>query len=166
MGNSFDRALKDLFAVQDEISCSVAANLRVALCGEGERQPSKHYTENVEAYDALLKARYFYGKRTADALKKAIDYCEQAIKLDPRYAPAYAWLAGCQMMSVWFIARDPKVILKKARAAAARALEIDDTYDEAHAVMASAAIAKATTAAVTVSQAGRRLRPGVCDGSG
>ena len=136
-GNTFDRALKDIFAVQDEIGCSVAANLRVALCGEGESQLAKRYTENVEAYDALLKARYFYNKRTPEGLRKAIEYSEQAIKLDPRYVPAYAGLAGSYLMSIWYIPLDPKEALEKAKAAAARAVEIDDTYADAHEVMAS-----------------------------
>jgi TolB-like protein/DNA-binding winged helix-turn-helix (wHTH) protein len=136
-GNTFDRALKDIFAVQDEIGCSVAANLRVALCGEGELQLAKRYTENVGAYDALLKARYFYNKRTPEGLRKAIEYSEQAIKLDPRYVPAYVGLAGSYLMAIWCIPLDPKEALEKARAAAARAREIDDTYADAHEVMAS-----------------------------
>ncbi|HET9532481.1 MAG TPA: tetratricopeptide repeat protein, partial [Blastocatellia bacterium] len=133
----FDRGLEDIFAVQDEIGCSVAANLRLALCGEGASQFARSYTDNLDAYDALLKARYFYNKRTPEGLRKAIEYCQQSIKLDPSYAPAYAGLAGSYLMGIWYIPLDPKEGVAKARAAAARALEIDDTYAEAHGVMAS-----------------------------
>jgi TolB-like protein/DNA-binding winged helix-turn-helix (wHTH) protein/Tfp pilus assembly protein PilF len=136
VGNTFNLALKDIFAVQDEIGCSVAANLRVALCGEGGSQFAKRYTENVEAYDTLLKSRYFYNKRTSEGLKKALAYSEQAIRLDSRYAPAYAELAGDYLMGIWYIPLDPKEAVAKAKLAAAKALEIDDTYAEAHEVMA------------------------------
>jgi TolB-like protein/DNA-binding winged helix-turn-helix (wHTH) protein/tetratricopeptide (TPR) repeat protein len=135
VGNTFDRDLKDIFAVQDEIGCSVAANLRVTLCGERGSQLAKRY-KNADAYDALLKARYFYNKRTSEGLRKAIEYCEQAIKLDPDYAPGYAGLAGTYLMAMWYIPLDPKVAVAKARTSALRALQIDDTYDEAHEVMA------------------------------
>jgi len=134
-GNTFDRSLKDIFAVEDEIGCSVAANLRVTLCGESGAQPANRY-KNADAYDALLRARYFYNKRTSDGLRKAIDYCEQAIKLDPDYAPGYSGLAGNYLMAMWYLPLDPKVAVAKARTAALRALEIDDTYDEAHEAMA------------------------------
>jgi tetratricopeptide (TPR) repeat protein len=136
-GNTFNRTLKDIFALQDEISCNVAAKLRLALCGEGEAQPTKRYTEKADAYDALLKSRYFYNKRTAEGLKKAIEYSEQAIKLAPGYAPAHGELAGDLLMGIWFIPLEPKDALEKAKAAAATALDIDDSYAEGHAAMAS-----------------------------
>jgi len=135
VGNTFDRALKDIFAVQDEIGCSVAANLRVRLCGERGSQLAKRQ-KNADAYDALLKARYFYNKRTSEGLRKAIEYCEQAIKLDPDYAPGYSGLAGSYLTAMWYIPLDSKIAVAKAKKAALRALEIDDTYDEAHEVMA------------------------------
>lgn len=135
VGNTFDRSLKDIFAVEDEIGCSVAANLRVTLCGESGAQPAKRY-KNADAYAALLRARYSYNKRTADGLRKAIEYCEQAVKLDPDYAPGYSGLAGSYLMAMWYIPLDPKVAVAKARTAALRALEIDDDYDEAHEAMA------------------------------
>jgi TolB-like protein/DNA-binding winged helix-turn-helix (wHTH) protein/lipopolysaccharide biosynthesis regulator YciM len=137
-GNTFDRTLKDIFAVQDEIACSLVASLRMAGCGEaGGVQFGKHYTENVEAYEGLLKALYFYGKRSPVGLQKAIEHAEQAITLDSQYVPAYAALAGCYMMSVWYTPRDPKDALARAKQAANRALEIDDTYADTHAVLAS-----------------------------
>jgi TolB-like protein/DNA-binding winged helix-turn-helix (wHTH) protein/lipopolysaccharide biosynthesis regulator YciM len=136
-GNTFDHNIKDIFVVQDEIGCSVAASLRLTLCGEQGSQVSKRYTENVDAYEALLKSRYFYNKRTAEGLRKAIEYSEQAIKLDPLCAMAHAQLAGDYLMSIWFTPTDPKQVSEKAKAAATRALELDDTFAEAHEVMAS-----------------------------
>ena len=135
VGNTFDRSLKDIFAVEDEIGCSVAANLRVTLCGEGGPQPAKR-CKNADAYDALLRARYFYNKRTSEGLRKAIYYCEQAVKLDPDYAPGYSGLAGSYLMGMWYLPLDSKAAVAKARTAALRALELDDTYDEAHEAMA------------------------------
>jgi len=135
-GNTFNRPLKDIFAVQDEIGCSVAANLRVTFCREGEPQLAGHYTENVEAYESLLKSLYFYNMRTPEGLRKAIQYSEQATKLDPRYAPAYASLASDYLMGIWFIPLDPKEAVAKAKASATRALELEDTYADAHEVMA------------------------------
>ena len=136
VGNTFDRSLKDLFAVQDEISCSLAASLKVAVCGEARTQFGKRGTENVAAYEALLKARYFYNQRTPEGLKKAIQYAEEAVKLDPRYATAYANVAGCYLMGIWYIPLDPKEAIAKAKQAATKALEIDDASVEAHEVMA------------------------------
>ncbi len=133
---TFDRSLKDIFAVQDEIGCSVAANLRLALCGEGGSQFAKRYTDNADAYDALLKALYFYNKRTPEGLRKAIEYSEKAISLDPRYVTAYALLSGAYLMGIWYIPLDPKEAVAKAKTAASRAMEIDDTSVEAHEAMA------------------------------
>jgi TolB-like protein/Tfp pilus assembly protein PilF len=134
--NTFDRSLKDIFAVQDEIGCSITAHLKLALCGEGGSQFAKRYTDNADAYDALLKARYFYNKRTPDGMRKAIEYSQKAISLDPRYVPAYSALSGCYLMGIWYIPLDPKEAVAKAKAAASRAMEIDDTSVEAHEAMA------------------------------
>ena len=137
VGNTFDRSLTDIFAVQDEISCSVAANLKASLCGAGEPQPAKRYTKNVDAYDSFLRARYFYNQRTPNGLRKAIEYATQATRLDPNYVSAYAGLAGCYLMGIWHIPLEPREAIAKARAAATRAVELDDSSFEAHEAMAS-----------------------------
>ena len=89
---------------------------------------------NPEAYEAYLKGRYFWNKRTADGLKKAIDYFNQAIEKDPNYAPAYAGLADSYALAGdWeYGVLAPKEAYPKAKAAATKALELDSTLGEAH----------------------------------
>jgi adenylate cyclase len=135
VGNSYDRGLGDIFAVQDEIGCSVAANLNVMLCGAGEAP--KRYTDNVEAFQAYLKGRYFWNKRTGEGITKAIEYFDQAIAIDPKYALAYAGLADCYSLGVWYVPLEPKQATVNAKAAAAKALKLDETLSEAHNAMAS-----------------------------
>ncbi len=134
-GNTFNRALKDTFIVQDEIACSVAAGLRVRLCGEAET--AKRYTNNVEAYQSYLKGRYFWNKRTSEGIKRSIEHFEQAIAIDPNYALAYAGLADSYVQGIWHAAFDSKAVLRKARAAGLRAVEIDDSLAEAHTALAN-----------------------------
>ena len=134
-GNSFNRALKDTFVVQDEIACSVAAGLRVKLCGELET--AKHYTNNVEAYQSYLKGRYYWNKRTSEGIRRSIEYYEHAITIDPNYALAYAGLADSYIQGIWHAAFDAKAVLRKARAAALRAVEIDDSLADAHTALAN-----------------------------
>jgi TolB-like protein/DNA-binding winged helix-turn-helix (wHTH) protein len=136
VGDSSNRALKDILAVQDEIGCSVAAELRLRLCGEGETQ--RRYTDNVEAYQAYLKGSYFLNKRTPDGIRKAIEHFQRAIEIDPNYALAYAWLAFSCQNAIWFMNLPPSELIERARVAARRALEIDETLAEAHIAMAVA----------------------------
>jgi DNA-binding winged helix-turn-helix (wHTH) protein/TolB-like protein len=126
----------DLFAVQDSISEEVAQALLLALTGEEKKRLTKHYTENAEAYEAYLKGRYFWNKRTAEGFQKAIDYFQKAIDIDPNYALAYAGLADSYILMKIFNYPQTGETLQgleaKARAAAERSLEIDDTLAEAH----------------------------------
>jgi tetratricopeptide (TPR) repeat protein len=97
---------------------------------------AKRYTENTEAYRLYLKGRYFWNKRTVDGFEKAIEYFQQAINLDPNYALAYSGLADCYaLFSAGLL--PPKEAMAKAKAAATKAVEIDDTLSEAHASLAS-----------------------------
>lgn len=129
-GNTYDRALKDILAVQDEIACSVAAGLRVKLCGEA--RDVKHATSNVDAYQAYLKGRYYWNKRTAEGIKRSIEHFEQAVSIDPNYALAYAGLADSYIQGIWHVPFDPKDALPKAKAAALQATKIEDNLAEAH----------------------------------
>jgi Tfp pilus assembly protein PilF len=132
-GNSFDRSLSDIFAVQDEISCSVAESLRVILCGG---QLTKRYTDNVPAYQAYLKGRYYWNKRTAEGITKSIEYYKEAIKLDPNYALAYTGLADSYVQGVWHVPFNSEEVVPKAKAAALKALALDDSLAEAHTALA------------------------------
>src|SRR5213592_877757 len=92
------RELKDIFAVQSEIAGAVAKQLKVALLGNnGQAKPlttaATPSNQNVEAYNALLQGNFYFNRRTAEDTRKAIGYYEEAIRLDPRYALAYAKLS-------------------------------------------------------------------------
>jgi TolB-like protein/DNA-binding winged helix-turn-helix (wHTH) protein/tetratricopeptide (TPR) repeat protein len=131
--DSYNRTLKDILAVQDEIACSVTASLRLRLCGDGN---TKRDTNNVEAYQAYLKGLYHFNKETAADIRKAQDYFEQAIAVDPNYALAWARYADSFLASIWLIPVSSQEAVPKAKAAAQRALAIDDTLALAHNVMA------------------------------
>ena len=95
---TYDRELKDIFAVQSEIAGAVAKQLKVALLGNNGQAAqlataATPSNQNVEAYNALLQGNFYFNRRTADDYRKAIGYYEEAIRLDPRYALAYAKLS-------------------------------------------------------------------------
>ncbi len=134
--NNYDRALRDVFVVQDEISCGVAASLRLMLCSN--EKPQKPYTDNVEAYQAYLQGLYHLNKRKGEDLKKAIADFQQAVAIDPNYALAYAGLAECYNMGMWYIPLEPREAIAKTKAAALKAIALDDGIAEAHEALAAA----------------------------
>lgn len=129
-----DYALRDIFILQDEVARSVATGLKGRP--DGERQVMRRDTNNVEAYQLYLKGRYFWNKRTQEGLKKGSDYFEQAIKLDPNYALAYAGLADSYALHNLYTGLQVGDVFPKAKAAAVKALELDDTLAEAHTSLA------------------------------
>jgi DNA-binding winged helix-turn-helix (wHTH) protein/TolB-like protein/Tfp pilus assembly protein PilF len=129
----FDEKFTDIFKVQDSISDQVAAALALNLSRERRALMFRSYTDNAAAYELYLKGRYWWNKRTVDGLKKAVDYFEQTIALSPNYALAYAGLADCYNLLSILEAAPPQEAFPKARAAAVKALEIDDTLAEARA---------------------------------
>src|SRR6185503_4008406 len=129
-GEQYDRKMSDLLAIQREIAREVMERLKLKGSGD-ENGPAKHYTENNEAYQLYLKGRFHWNKRTAEALKKSIEYFNQAIDKDPRFALAYAGLADCYVVPANQL--PPQEAMPKAKAAATRALELDETLAEAHA---------------------------------
>src|SRR5438876_8394819 len=92
-GDTYDRKLTDIFAVESEIANTIAETLQAKLTGSENAAVSARPTENPEAYQLYLKGRFFWNKRTGSDLKKSIDYFEQAIAADPNYALAYAGVA-------------------------------------------------------------------------
>jgi DNA-binding winged helix-turn-helix (wHTH) protein/TolB-like protein len=127
----FDERFTDIFTVQDAIAQRVMSELLVELSPQEQERFQKRGTENAEAYQAYLKGRYFWNKRTKEGFDKAAEYFNQAIALDPNYAQAYAGLADVQQfLAVWGDAADAN---SKARAAARRAIELDGTLAEPHA---------------------------------
>ncbi len=131
-GESFDRNLVDIFAVESEIAKNIADKLRAKLTGSEAQAMGARPTENGEAYQLYLKGRFFWNKRTAKDFNTALVYFQQAIDKDPGFALAYAGLADTYVLLSGFAAASPKESLPKAKAAAIRALELDSTLGEAH----------------------------------
>ncbi len=129
---SFDEKFTDIFAIEDSISRRVAKAVSAKLNAEEENRLAKHYTENVEAYQAYIKGRYFWNKRTGEGLQKAKELFEKAIELDPVYAMAYAGLADAYNLLTIFGDANRHDTYPKAKAAAMKALEIDPMLAEAH----------------------------------
>jgi len=131
--DKFDRKLTDIFAVESEIATKIAETLQAKLTGAEQQLISSRPTESTDAHQLYLRGRYFAEKRTGADLNKAIEYFNQAIGKDPNYAPAYAGLADCYVLLLLWTRADPAECLPKAKAAASKALEIDDRLAEAHA---------------------------------
>ncbi|HKX27474.1 MAG TPA: protein kinase, partial [Blastocatellia bacterium] len=132
-GEQYRRQITDIFDLQEEISTEISSKLRLRLSGEERQKLVKRYTDNTEAYHLYLKGRYYNNKRTPDWIRKGIEHFQQAIDLDPNYAVAYAGLAD----SFAFLAsstggQPPRETYPKAKAAAQKALELDETLGEAH----------------------------------
>jgi len=138
-GEQYSRKLADITSVQQEIATAVSGNLGVSLTSEEKTRLNKSSATNPEAYQLYLKGRYHANQATAAGLKKGIDYFQQAIEKDPGYALAYAGLADSySALSGGWQYLPPSDTLPKAKAAAMKALELDDTLAEAHAALAYA----------------------------
>lgn len=135
-GEQYDRKLSDVLAVQDDITRAITAKLRQRLSGESGTQAAKGGTVDPEAYQLYLKGRYYWEKRTPDSLEKARDYFNQAIEKDPNYALAYLGLADYYDVVAEYSHVPTSESVPKARAAAQKALAIDDSLAEAHATIA------------------------------
>ncbi|MDQ5838618.1 MAG: tetratricopeptide repeat protein [Acidobacteriota bacterium] len=132
-GDTFDVMYTDIFTVEDRISEQVARALMPTLTGEQRQQLAKHYTEDTAAFQSYIKGRYYWNKRTADDIRKAVSYFEDAIIEDPSYALAYAGLADAYSTLGILDDLAPQETMPKARSAALKALELDDGLAEAHA---------------------------------
>lgn len=132
----FDERITNIFSIQDSISEQVAAALAVKMSGDEQRQLRKNYTANTEAFQHFIRGRYFWNQRTFEGLKKSMSSAEQAIALDPTYAPAYVGMADCYNLLAGHGGLAPKDTFPKARAAAKLALEIDPQLAEAYASLA------------------------------
>ena len=133
---TFDEKFTDVFAVQDTISQKVADALALRISGEENKRLTKRQTENVEAYQLYLAGRYHWNKLTPPDIAKSIGFFKQAIDLDPTYALAYFGLAEAYRSSAPTSDVPPKDVLPQAKAAAIKALEIDESLAEPHATLA------------------------------
>jgi eukaryotic-like serine/threonine-protein kinase len=132
----YDRKLSDALTVQREIAGEISARLRERLTGEQKAKLSSGGTSDPEAYQLYLKGRYYWDKRTPEALNKGQDYFQQAIDKDPNYALAYVGLAEYYAVVGDYAAIPYSEAIPKSRVNAKKALAIDDTLAEAHAVLA------------------------------
>src|SRR5712671_4088693 len=136
--DTYDRKLTDIFAVETEIAKTVADVLQAKLTGSEQHVIAARPTANTEAHQLYLKGRFFWNKRTGSDLKKSIDYFEQAVAADPNYALAYAGVADGYVWLPGYTAGTPRDCYPRAKAAAKKALELDDTLAEAHTSLALA----------------------------
>ncbi len=136
-GEQYERRMSDLLQTQRDIAREIVDKLKLKVSGE-ERGLAKHYTESNDAYQSYLKGRFYWNKRNADAFKKSIEYFNQAIERDPNFALAYTGLADTYVLLPIYAVASPRDSFPKAKAAAEKALEIDDTLAEAHTALAFA----------------------------
>ena len=136
--DTYDRKLTDIFAVETEIAKAIADTLQAKLTGSEQHVIAARPTESTEAHQLYLKGRYFWNKRIGNDLKKSIDYFKQAIAVDPNYALAYAGVADAYVWLPGYTAGTPRDCYPKAKAAATKALQLDDTLAEAHTTLALA----------------------------
>jgi TolB-like protein/DNA-binding winged helix-turn-helix (wHTH) protein/Tfp pilus assembly protein PilF len=134
---SYERDLRDVLALQGEIARAVADQIRIELTAQERTRLSSSRPVNPESYQLYLMGRYHAGKATVEGFMKGIEYFQQAIEKDPGNALAYAGVAHCYAyLGGGFGHLPTKEASSKARAAALRALEIDDTLAEAHSSLA------------------------------
>jgi eukaryotic-like serine/threonine-protein kinase len=127
-GGQYNRPMADILAVQDEISREIFEKLRVRLTGEEKRRVTRRYTDDAEAYQLYLKGRFYWNQGTVAGLKQSIEYLQQAINKDPKYALAYAGLADSNLsLGSFYVEAIPE-----AKSAALKAIELDPTLAEAH----------------------------------
>jgi TolB-like protein/DNA-binding winged helix-turn-helix (wHTH) protein/Tfp pilus assembly protein PilF len=131
---SYEGDLRDTLALQSQVARSIASEIRIELTPREQAVLQDTKRVNPEAYEAYLKGRYFWNKRTADGLKQAIDYFNQAIEKDPTYAPAYSGLADSYALAGdWqYGVIAPGEAYPKAKVAATKAVALDSTLGEAH----------------------------------
>ena len=131
----YNRRQTDLVTLQSEVARDVSSKLKSKLSGADVAKVEKTYTTNAEAYQLYLKGRFQWNKRTVEALKQAAEFFKQAIEKDPNYALAYSGLAQTYVLFPFYGIASPKASMPQAKAAALRALEIDDSLAEAHAAL-------------------------------
>ena len=137
-GDRFEGTTRDILSVQERISTAISQKLQLQLTSQQKERIAKHYTENTEAYQLYLRGRYYWNKKNADGFYKGIEYFQKAIDLDPDFAPAYAAIAACytNLANYNFALIAPREAWIRAKTAATRAIQIDDTLAAGHAALA------------------------------
>jgi TolB-like protein/DNA-binding winged helix-turn-helix (wHTH) protein/Flp pilus assembly protein TadD len=135
-GQRYDQPLADISGLQHHLAQDIAANLRLKLRGDEQQRMEHRYQASPAAYELYLKGRFFWGKRTKTGLDQGIQYFHQAIALDPNFALAYAGLADCYNLLDDWGQTAPRDSFPQARAAAEKAIALDDSLAEAHVSLA------------------------------
>jgi serine/threonine protein kinase/Tfp pilus assembly protein PilF len=135
--DSYERDLSDVLGLQGEVARAIADQIEIKLTPQEQARLASTRSVDPEAHEAYLKGRYRWNKKTEAGFKKAIEHFQQAVEMDPVYAPAYAGLADSYNMLAAESILSPKEAYPRAKAAAVKALEIDETLGEAHTSLAS-----------------------------
>ncbi len=133
---SYDRELSDVLTLQASAAKTIAAQIHIALTPEEQTRLASVTDRDPEAYEAYLKGRYYWNKRTADGMRTALTYFQHAINKDPTYGAAFSGLADCSSGLAWHGFNSPAEVLPQAHAAALKAVAIDPQSAEAHASLA------------------------------
>jgi serine/threonine-protein kinase len=136
-GEQYNRKLADALAVQNDIAAQISDKLRLKLSSDQKTRLARRQTENPEAYQLYLKGRFFAAKFTPEGFEKGLDYFHQAIALDPHYALAYGGISYILALTD-DVSVAPREVMPKAKEAALKAVELDDTLAEGHAELGSA----------------------------
>jgi len=134
---NYQRSMADILAMQSDLARTVAEQIRVNLPQAVVSRLASQHAVSPEAYDAYLRGRYFWNKRTTEAMRTAERYFQQSIQADPGFAPSYAGLADCYQVMVNLNQMPPEEGFSQAKAAAEKALQVDDALAEAHTSLAS-----------------------------
>jgi len=136
-GDQYSQKLTDILGIQEQISKAIADHLRIELTGAEQQRFAKRDTQDAEAYQLYLRGRYYWNKRTNDGVKQGLAYFQEAVEKDPGYALAYAGVADSYAVGNGsYLRLSPQEARPKAKAAALKALEIDDSLAEAHTTLA------------------------------
>ena len=135
-GNRYESNAADLLTLQERITSDVSSKLGIGLSTETREKLTKRSTDNTQAYQLYLQGRYYWNKRTAAALERAIDYFNQAIALDSTYALAYSGLADCYIIQSQYSGIPTRITIPETQKAARRALKLDNSLAEAHTTLA------------------------------
>src|SRR5258708_12402446 len=134
-GDTFDEKYTNIFAVEDTVSDQVARSIRLELTGEEQKRLTRRATENSAAYQAYVKGRFFWNKRTTEGLQKGSKNFQEAVALDPAYTQADAGIADSYALLGLFTVIAPKVAFPNSTDAATKALDMDPELPAAHATL-------------------------------
>jgi serine/threonine protein kinase/Tfp pilus assembly protein PilF len=130
--DKYDKTIKDVFSIQEEISLAIVNKLKIKLIEKDKEKLGRRYTENLEAYNLFLMGRFFRNKNTFEDLSKAIDCYKRSINEDPQYSSAYAEMSVCYSLLAIYYYKPNNIVFPEAGVAADKALEIDPSVPEAH----------------------------------